>query len=348
MAASDNNINSPYSPQFLAAAKVMFEPLMSIIVAAIRAIEKIDQSDDVLISPRTNRHNMQRDIGAAADNVKIPSDPDDYFNAVIIVFCELFILRLPETIQDMQKVLESKSADFLAKFSGHPAYNSLLTLEKSAGTKSANECNEAFKILNIEKTDYNLQIVYGTLHRARAADCEQRAEYAIQAAKKTSEMLYQPYVRVLHWLFRISNNNKNNANLGKMKYGAIYKELLESSFPTDYPGLLQPNAVLIRNAEAHENWDYLPDSNEVELSDDAVAPMRFSVDELLARTEEMLLLSGVMLPGYIPLRGIKNLEKIANFAEGIKSILPDLINSDLEKRNAAFQVLLERVKDMNG
>ena len=276
-----------------------------------------------------------------------PPNTDDYFKALLIIIRELFIPHLPETIRAIQKSSESNATKFLAEFSHLPAYNSLDELTKAAEATSIKESNDVFSLLKTDEIDRNFQIVFSVLHRARSAEGELRAEFAIHAAKKASETLYQPYVRALHRLFRLKNKNRNSANLSALKYGAVFNELLTSTLPAEYPGLLRSNAVLLRNAEAHDNWIYLPDTDEVEVSDisnNGVPSKRLSVDELLEQTEEMLIMSAVMLPGYIRLRGYKNLEKLEKFVNQIKDILPDLLSPAQEKRTLAAQLLAEHIE----
>lgn len=319
---------------------------MPIFETVIASIEKAEQTDELLASPRTYQHNIKRDISAAANLVTFPSNADDYFKALLIIFREIFILHPQETIRTLQRASESNTAEFLAEFSHLPAYNALDELVKAAEAISINESNDIFNLLKTDETDRNFQIVVSVLHRASSAEGELRADVAMQAAKKASEALYQPYVRTLHRLFRLKRNIRSSANLSADTYGEVFNKLLESTFPAEYPGLLRSDAVLVRNAEAHENWNYLPDTDEVEVSSiskKGVQSKRLSVDELLALTEEMLRMSAVMLPRYIRLRGYKSLEKLGKVINQIKDILPDLLSPAQEKRTLAAQLLAEHI-----
>ena len=97
---------------------------------------------------------------------------------------------------------------------------------------------------------------------------ELRAEFAMHAARRTSELLYRPYATVLYKLWGVTRGKEyDNAD-----YGVVVNNLLAQSFGSAYPALLNARAVLVRNSVAHDNWDYFYDQDAVEMRDGPKGP----------------------------------------------------------------------------
>lgn len=221
-----------------------------------------------------------------------------------------------------------------------PAYKSLDALVNTAERVSFEECAIALREMRHDKVDGKAQISYSLLHHAETCTGELRAEYAMHATKRISELLYQPYVRMLHRLFRVTKKS-NIANLDQLRYGVVFKELLCQEFLSNYPDLLDQDAVLIRNAEAHERWDYLPNSDEVEVSDRNVPSKRLPVNDLIDRASQMLYIAGHMLPEYEHYRLCSNFQMSDDIRDFLYD-LADLLHSDSTAQEAALSRLITK------
>ena len=324
----------------MAALNTIIEPLIPAIAALVNAMDKIDKfPDEILAAPRTHRHNLKHEIESSLENAISSINPNKYVNALFVVLLEGVIPKIPEIFSNARYVLNEKALPYLAKFEKTTPYQSLRNLIASAHAVSDKECQTAIRKLDQNETNRRMQNLYSIWLRTHTDEGEQRAESAIMAAARISENLYQPYIRTLHWLFRLARNNQDNASLGKMPYGAVYNELLNSTFQSDYPGLFLRDAVLIRNAEAHGTWEYYPDKNEISVYDGKVSSKRFPINELISRTEEMIVLSYELLPGYINIINLEKLHALENVIGEIKNVFPDLVSSDPARREAAWQSL---------
>lgn len=318
------------SPEFIDAAKTFLEPLLPAFEAIFQEFESAEENPDAPITPRTHRHHMKKRLEAAFERVKIDTAPEKYLSALMLLLKEA-LRELPEI---HTKTAEKVKNDFVEKFFHLPAYKSLDTLVNSAERVSSEECTIALSQMKYDEVDKKMQIAYSLLHHTETCTGELRAEYAMHAAKRISELLYQPYVRMLHRLFRVTKKSKKT-DIAKLSYGAAFKELLSSEFLGKYPDLLDQDAVLIRNAEAHERWDYLPDSDEVEVSDKGTPPKRLLVTDLLHRSEEMLYIAGVMLPAYEQFRLFSKSQISDDNIEDLHD-LADLLHSDSTVQEAAI------------
>jgi hypothetical protein len=97
-----------------------------------------------------------------------------------------------------------------------------------------------------------------------------------------------------------------------MDYGQVLNMLRNWHFSKEYPSLLEEDAVLLRNAEAHEHWDYFFETDEVEVWDrNSVKRKRLTVDALLHRAHSMTTVAGAMFPAYIRARYFMTFDQLA-------------------------------------
>jgi hypothetical protein len=329
MSTEDDDIPSSTPPSArLAQAMITFmEPLLPALEIALKSIDDPARATE----PRTQAAALTRRMEDAFETTKPHIDTAKFFEAFLLVThgaFKDFPLEARRTEQRYRKA-------FLAQFGSSPAYQALQQLTAAAESASQGDCNATLSLIDEVDIARKSELAFSLLHPLDSLTGETRAEQAMRAWKRVSETLYQPYVRVLHSLFRILQGTYKST-IAKMKYGSVHDELLNASFASLYGMLLEPDAVLVRNAEAHERWDYHPAPDEVEVHDSNKPPKRISVSDLIRRTDSMITLSAVMLPGHLRLR---KLSATAAYCKRIGNAWSDLFSTDSNKQLAAVELL---------
>lgn len=327
---TSSNKKAELSPEFLEAAKIILAPLFPI----LKGVVEFWESDSNLTAPRTRQHNFEKKIEQFLMDI-FKDVPQERFKQSILTLLREAFLNLPDHMQQATQRIRTK---FHTQFSDLSAYHSLDALTKAAEGVSVQQCGDAFRLLDLNSCGRRFLLASSLIHQAESCEGEARAEATMHATKRISESLYQPYVRMLHRLFNIAANRPIDRT-SKKTYGQIFQELSIPLFIDQYPDLLDINAVLFRNAEAHESWDYLPESDEVEAWDRKAPKTRIRVTELFKRASDMAMLSGAMLPEYIKVRIFSNMEEMLNKGRGV---WPELIHTDSTIRNAAWLNLQQK------
>ena len=304
-----------HPPQSEEAIATVMEPLWPIVEAALRGVEN---SDQILTAARTYRRTIARDMADAAKRTDIKSDSEKYWNAFLKVLPEA-LLHAPDMFeQSAQRI----SADFDSRFSAMPEYHALHKLVTTAEHISPKECESALKI-NQEEIFHKSALAGMLLSQVSNHSGELRAEYTIHATKRASELVYQPFMRVILHLFCVVKS-KTALKFYEINYGQVLNVLKQWSFLEEYPNFLDEDAVLFRNAEAHEHWDYFSETDEMEVWDkNTEKRKRLTVENLLHRASGMVKVAGMMFPHYIQMR---NCLALANLAEPLRKVLPHLLN----------------------
>jgi hypothetical protein len=119
---------------------------------------------------------------------------------------------------------------------------------------------------------------------------EARARALIRAYRETAEWLYEPYLRIL---WPLANFALNDFRPEPKPFGQVVTQL--SDRLQNYPGLVDADAGWRRNSAAHRHWKYQPADDLLVMWDDNVAPSTITVNELVAKLNDMYQISGPTL-----------------------------------------------------
>jgi len=333
----------PLSPEFEAAQEMVMGPFKPLLEALARAA--VNLGSEALSAPRTYRRKLLREIEGAAKKIEIKVAPEEYQRAIAILFRE-GRSHGPEILRrGMRRAL----LEFKEQFSKLPEYHSLQALAKAAeavSAKSAKECQDALSKIDHETTNQKMLLAVALLNHAnKTPPGELRAEYAMHATKRVSELLYKPYMRTLLLMFILAKQ-QNVKDVHKMDYGSLFQELRKRSFLETYPSLLDEDAVFFRNAEAHEQWDYLYETDQIEAWDKHKKHKKLiSVTELLERTSHMAGVAGSLFPGYIRAREFVSLDNIVG---PLWEALADLIGSEPKMQQENLLGFQQKVSNTQG
>lgn len=287
----------------------LLEPITPALKPAIQSI--IANLPNALIAPRTYEHNVKLDLELALSDGLSNVDPDTLVRMLRDVFAT-GILHFPDLFLHQCQLFTDA---FLQQFSGNQEFQSLENLVTDVESRNQHECNAILKPGDQDELNRDRLTSSSLLHHALHSEGELRAEYSMHCIKRISEKLYQPYVRRIHKLVRVLNGppagpvrkkkQKDPPDLEGMPYGTVLNELVAAAFHTKYPGLLDPDAAFIRNAEAHESWDYHPKSDEIELHDKNRPPKLFTVLKILEKAQAIYAVSGILFHKYVAYRQFK-------------------------------------------
>ena len=129
-------------------------------------------------------------------------------------------------------------------------------------------------------------IVLKSVTRAEKASGEARAMNALDAVTKTVDLVYKPYLIALWRLsyFKDGKNPPEVPGLGNIQDVCIARL-------SHYPGLLEPDAVWLRNSAVHEVPDYIPEEDSIWMWDRTHSRRKVRVDDLIALTRRISLIS---------------------------------------------------------
>lgn len=291
MKDSDETPGLPKELQNTEAHDVIMKPLLPFFEAIDEIFQNI--SDEALDAPRTFLQKMEQSLNDAGQRVKFDAPPEQVAKS-FSDFMLNSIPRIPDMVQGISELLKTK---LLAEFATSPAYHSLDKLVRDAANVSLKDCRTALGKIERDKLYKDIHLANAELYGAEKKAGEPRAKAALKAISVISETLYQPYLRTLLRLFRVVKGIQ--IDVLPKAYGQVLNELLDKgTFVAAYPHLVDSDAVLARNADAHNRWDYFYKTDEIELRDQSSAPKRLSVTEIIERARSMLRLSGRLLPDY--------------------------------------------------
>lgn len=275
------------------------------------AIEGLSR-ENALLQPRAAEYRQNQDMANAMASL---APTLEAASSLLAIMQE--VLSNPAMIaEEIDKAYQSQRNVLVGRFSSEPAYLALDEVAMAAASKNQSECRAAIRSIDRHSIDRRFLLSVALLCHAEACAGELRAEYTVHAAGRVSELVYQPFVRTMHRLFCVAGSQSLD-NIDRHHYGKVFQELGRLSFWQRFPGALDPDAALIRNAAAHGSWDYLCDTDEVELLDEGKNPkrLRVSVVELLARAGAFLQAGGVMFPMFV------KVWRLADATEGSRSQL---------------------------
>ncbi len=125
---------------------------------------------------------------------------------------------------------------------------------------------------------------------------ETKARNIVLAFGQVAESIYRPYVE---FLLRIEALSRGEWQKTPKSYGACVN--MAAEIMPGQPGLIDPDAAWIRNASAHNHWQYLVDKDEIELWDSNTQPQAFPADVLFNKLLEMYWMAG---PAYLQVQTI--------------------------------------------
>lgn len=315
-------------------------------------LPKIIMEDDseILQKPRTYHRQIELTFEELAKHITLSADD----LATLFKSTREWIQSIPDRVTS---VLNNRLSEFHHQFARTPEFHNFLQLVDGAWIESPTEVVQTFKQFDREKSYNRLTLAGSLLTHAEKQKGELRAEYTIHAAKRVSESLYQPFMRAVLRLFYIANKRvlPGSEDYYTIDYGRVYSHLRGnkrekgSRFRDIYPNLLYQHAVLIRNAEAHENWDYYFDTDQIEVRNiNNTERRRFKTDELLECAWHMLKVSGVMFPKFIEVFWLSAASKsrlnlVSEYYDDLLNDLEALTSSDSNRQEVALQNLQKRM-----
>lgn len=328
------------------------DPLESILSPIFHVYLKIFEADasEILHEPRTYHRRIELDLEEALKRVTFPDE-------VPQVLFTMAREALQSTMERAPALARTRLSEFHHQFASTPEFHNFLQLVDGAWSESPTEVVQTFKQFDREKSYNRLTLSGSLLTHAEKQKGELRAEYTIHAAKRVSESLYQPFMRAVLRLFYIANKRvlPDSEDYYTIDYGRVYyylrgnKKEKGSRFRDIYQNLLYQHAVLIRNAEAHENWDYYFDTDQIEVRNiNNTERRRFKTDELLECAWHMLKVSGEMFPKFIEVFWLSvasksRLDLVSDYYDDLLNVLEALTSSDSNRQEVALQNLQKRM-----
>ena len=129
-------------------------------------------------------------------------------------------------------------------------------------------------------------IALNSVTRAEKASGEARAMNALDAVVKTVELVYKPYLITL-WLLSYFKEGKVPPEVQGL---GIIQDVCINRL-SQYPGLVEPEAVWLRNSAVHNQPDYDPEDDSIWMSDRTHPRRKVRVDDLIALTQRISLMS---------------------------------------------------------
>jgi hypothetical protein len=124
------------------------------------------------------------------------------------------------------------------------------------------------------------------LRRAEKLRGEERAIVMLDALAKTVEFVYKPYIHVI-WMLSYIKEGKRPPQPPEL--GDMIKVAAEQL--ADYPGLVERDAVWMRNSAVHNLPAYIPEEDSLWLWDRKHPRKKIGVEELLIMVQRMYLIS---------------------------------------------------------
>lgn len=310
-------------------------PVVRLLPFALKDI----RSPEMMRSPRTTLKKQTRRFDKIFRRLPCKiADGEGLLQAVVTVFVREIFPRIPQQVVDDWRnvVTEARKQD---EFVNERTLASMGMLFDDAIKMYPEGSRKILSAIDTSALDMGVILSTSALRAVEeATNTEDRAEAVMHVTKRVSEMIYRPYAKALYLLWGATKQT----DYGDADYGAIVNNLVnQASFMTTYPDLLDPDAVLVRNSDAHDTWRYHYENDSVELLDRNKPSKTISVDDLLIKCVTMLEIAGVMFPRVIR---EKQLAPVANWLAGVESIWTELLSADLGTQRAALELLLESLQ----
>lgn len=176
------------------------------------------------------------------------------------------------------------------------------------------------------------------LQQAETLRGEARANVTILALSVTVERVYRFYLITIWQLsfFRKGEMPPHEAPVT----GNLLKEV-QLRLP-DYPNLVEPDAVWMRNSAVHNPCEYVPQTDSVVMWDKKIPRAEVKVDDLLAMVQRMYSVSAVTMQRVAQLYLLRNLLLNTGLLSDIIDSLPDTFSGDSTRQQAVEDRLTKR------
>lgn len=176
------------------------------------------------------------------------------------------------------------------------------------------------------------------LQQAETLRGEARANVTLLALSVTVERVYRFYLITI-WqlsLFRKGEMPPPEAPAT----GNLLKEV-QLRLP-DYPNLVEPDAVWMRNSAVHNPCEYVPQTDSVVMWDKKVPRAEVKVDDLLAMVQRIYSVSAVTMQRVAQLYLLRNLLLNTGLLDDMIDSMPDMLSGDAARQQAADDRLTKR------
>lgn len=180
------------------------------------------------------------------------------------------------------------------------------------------------------------------LRQAETLKGEARANATLLALSVSVERVYRFYLITLWQLsfFRRGEMPPQEAPAT----GNLIKEV-RRRLP-DYPDLVEPNAVWMRNSSVHNPCEYVTQTDSVVMWDKSVPRTEVQVDDLLAMVQRMYSVSAVTMQRVAQLYLLRNLMLNTGLLDDMIGSAPDILSGDAARQQAAEDRLTKKGGDI--
>ena len=110
----------------------------------------------------------------------------------------------------------------------------------------------------------------------------------------------------------------------------------------DYPDLVEPNAIWMRNSAVHNPCEYVTQTDSVVMWDKNIPRTEVKVDGLLAIVQRIYLISAVTMQRVAQLYLLRNLMLNTGLLEVMVSSIPEVFSGDAARQQAAEDLLIKK------
>lgn len=114
----------------------------------------------------------------------------------------------------------------------------------------------------------------------------------------------------------------------------------------DYPNLVEPNAVWMRNSAVHNPCEYVPQTDSVVMWDKKIPRAEVKVDDRLAMAQRIYSVSAVTMQRVAQLYLLRNLLLNTGLLSDMLDSLPDALSGDVARQQAAEDRLTKRGEEI--
>jgi hypothetical protein len=179
------------------------------------------------------------------------------------------------------------------------------------------------------------------LQQAEKLSGEARATVVLDALAKTVEFLYKPYI---HTIWMLSYIKERRRPPQPPEFGDLVKVTADRL--SDYPGLVERDAVWMRNSAVHNLPDYILEEDSLWLWDKNHARPKVRVDDLLRMVQRMYLISANTIQRVGQLYMFREFYLNSGLLDMLLEAVPYIFAGDEEKLASAEQRMMEHAKPL--
>jgi hypothetical protein len=176
------------------------------------------------------------------------------------------------------------------------------------------------------------------INQAEALKGEARANATLLALGLTVERVYRFYLISIWELSYFRNEEMPPQD--PPATGTLLKEV-QRRLP-DYPHLVEPDAVWMRNSAVHNPCEYNIQTDSVVMWDKNIPRSEVKIDVLLAMVRRIYLVSAITMQRVAQLYLLRNLFLKTGLIEDLVSIMPDALSGDSARQQAAEEHFLKK------